>query len=137
MAKHRRLGVKILCAVLLTGAVCGTVLWRSWECGLVTMKFDSGDPPRLIWGDRIYNCYGDASGNPPAGKQIGTIAGHSDSRVFEAPGRPEEEWLVVTESDEMTIYTLYRRATVSGMSSGSSDRIRLQRPEPIKFQAKK
>lgn len=114
MAKHRHLGVKILCAILLAGAVCGIMAEQSWKSGLAVMKFDNRTPSRLIWGDRIYDDCGAEVGDRSIGEQIGTIEGLDDSRVFRVKGRPEQDSLIVACSDEMTIYDLYRRETPSG-----------------------
>lgn len=108
--KHFLIGIIMVLVLVVSLAVS---LLYVWQQSLVTMKFDGSDPPRLIWGNRVYDCYGNANGNLPAGKQIGIIGGHNGSRVFEAPGKAEQDWLVVTESDEMTIYTLYKRESDS------------------------
>ena len=113
MAKHRHLGVKVLCAVLLSGVICGVMMWRSWEPGLAVMKFDDRTPARLIWGDRIYDCSGFADGDHSVAVQIGTVKGMGNSRVFRVKGKPEEDSLIVSCSDEMTTYELYRREMAS------------------------
>lgn len=80
---------------------------------------DSRTPSRLIWGDKTYD---DDSGavveDRSIGEQIGTVKGFSDSRVFRVVGKSEQDSLIVTRTDEMTIYKLYRSETSSGASSG-------------------
>lgn len=85
----------------------------------IVMKLDNRTPARLIWGDRIYDDCGAAVEDRSIGEQIGTIEGISDSRVFRVTGKPEQDSLIVSRTDEMTTYDLYRRETSSGKQGKS------------------
>ncbi|HEX3037657.1 MAG TPA: hypothetical protein VHO94_01520 [Oscillospiraceae bacterium] len=84
---------------------------------LETMKYDGNNSSYLLWGKNEYSCYGIISEDNEIGKQIGTVAGVSDSRVFEVKGQSPQCWLIVTNSDEMTIYSLYKEDSVSDIPS--------------------
>lgn len=80
---------------------------------------DSKTPSRLIWGDRIYDDCGTECEDRSIGEQIGTVEGISDWRVFRVTGKSEQDSLIVTRTDEMTIYELYKRETFSGKQGKS------------------
>ncbi len=48
----------------------------------------------IIWGDRTYVPYGALSAYGERGKQIGTVDGDEDDRVYELKGYSSDEWIV-------------------------------------------
>ena len=48
----------------------------------------------IVWGNKIYVPYGALAGYGERGKQIGTVDGDPDNRVYELKGYPVEEWIV-------------------------------------------
>lgn len=103
-------GYVLLLGVLLIFVSCSTTK-------LETMKYDDSNPPHLLWYKNEYSYYGIISEDNVIGKQIGTVTGLRNSKVFELKEQSSQKWLVVADSDEMTVYVLYKETSVLDIPS--------------------